>query len=204
MPAPVPVPALSIISVPAAEIVPDKPFSQETGTASWYGNVVHRRNTAGNEVFNRQDYSAAHRTLPLGSTIHVTNLENSKSISVQVTGRGPFMANRLIDLSYGAASELGFAAQGTARVRIEYADKGVGTSRYTILAAQYVEEENAKLLKERLAAKYETITIIPVASGLGMFYRVEVGLYATEEKARLVAGRLTLEGLEPIVIRKDQ
>jgi len=147
--------------------------------------------------------SAAHRTLPLGSMIRVTNLQNNRKVTVRVNDRGPFTKSRVIDLSYGAARELGFAAEGTAQVMIERLDEIPGTTPFTVHAAQYVEKENARFLKERLAPKFEIISIIPGETNLGTLYHVEVGVYATEEKAELVAGRVTQEGLEPVVIRKD-
>lgn len=176
---------------------------RETGVASWYGKEFHGRKTASGEIFDMYGISAAHRILPLGTTIRVTNLDNFKSIKVKVTDRGPFIRNRVLELSYGAARELGFAAQGTARVKIETLEPFHDTALYTVQAAVFADEENAKMLKERLSKKFEVIYIVPFMSNLGTFYRVRVGSYGTEEKAELVAGKLTLEGLEPIAVRKD-
>ena len=174
-----------------------------TGMASWYGKDFHGRRTASGELFDMRGLSAAHRTLPLGSMIRVTNLGNNRNVVVRVTDRGPFIKSRIIDLSYGAARELGFLAEGTARVAIERLDELSGPPSFTVHAAQYVEEENARLLKERLSAKFEIVSILPGATNLGPLYRVEVGVYPTEEKAELVAGRVMQEGLEPVAIRKD-
>ena len=176
---------------------------RQTGVASWYGKDEPRRRTAGGELFTMRGLSAAHRTLPIGSMVRVTNLENSRQVVVRVTDRGPFIKNRIIDLSYDAARELGFLAKGVTQVAIERLDELSGPPSFTVHAAQYVEEENARLLKERLSAKFETIAIIPGATNLGRLYQVEVGVYPTEEKAELVAGRVMQEGLEPVVIRKD-
>jgi rare lipoprotein A len=186
-----------------ASPVPAVPVFRQQGTASWYGKDVHGRRTASGELFDRNSLSAAHRTLPLGSMIRVTNLDNNKSTTVRVNDRGPFIKNRVIDLSYAAARELGFVADGTAQVSIERLDELPGTTPFTVHAAQYVEEENARLLKERLSAKFEVISIIPGETNLGRVYHVEVGVYGTEEKAEIVAGRVAQEGLEPVVIRKD-
>jgi len=177
---------------------------RQKGIASWYGKDFHGRRTATGEPFDKDGLSAAHRTLPLGSMIRVTNLENNRSTTVRVNDRGPFIKSRVIDLSYGAARELGFATEGTAQVVIERLDELPGTTPFTVHAAQYVEEENARFLKYRLSTKFEIISIIPGETNLGTLYHVEVGVYATEEKAELVAGRVTQEGLEPVVIRKDQ
>lgn len=176
---------------------------QETGIASWYGREFHGRKTASGELFDMYALSAAHRTLPLGTVIHVTNLENLKIVQVKVNDRGPFAANRMLELSYGAARELGFTAQGTAQVKLETPDTPREDSPYSVQAAVFAEEESAQLLKDRLSRRFEVIVIVPFETNLGKFYRVRVGSYGTEEKAELIAGKLKLEGLEPVVIRKD-
>ncbi|QEY24975.1 septal ring lytic transglycosylase RlpA family protein [Neisseria animalis] len=94
----------------------------QSGNASWYGPVFHGRKTANGERFNMNAMTAAHRTLPLGSTIKVTNTRNGKSIIVRVNDRGPFHGNRVLDLSKAAAAKLGFLGQGTAHVKIEPAN----------------------------------------------------------------------------------
>lgn len=90
------------------------------GTASWYGSAFHGRRTANGEVFDKNSFVAAHPTLPLPSYVRVTNLSNKRSMVVRVNDRGPFHGRRLIDLSKGAAVALGFQAQGTAKVKVEY------------------------------------------------------------------------------------
>ena len=147
--------------------------------------------------------SAAHRILPLGTVIRVTNLDNYKTTNVRVSDRGPFVRSRIIELSYGAAKELEFVPQGTARVRIETLEPVRGDAVYTVQAAAFVEEENAKMLKERLQRKYETVYISSFESNIGKFYRVRVGAYPGEEKAERIAAKLALDGLEPVVLRKD-
>ena len=147
--------------------------------------------------------SAAHRTLPLGTAILVTNLENHKIITVRVNDRGPFVRNTCIDLSYGAAKELGFVAQGTVSVEIETLEPVHDAGQYTVQAAVFAEVENARTLKDRLSKKFEVISIVPFESNVGTFFRVRVGAYASKEKAELIAGKLAQEGLEPVVVRKD-
>jgi rare lipoprotein A (peptidoglycan hydrolase) len=98
------------------------PFSgmpQKTGTASWYGREFHGRNTASGIRYNMYGLTAAHKTLPLGTKVLVTNLENGKQVVVIITDRGPAGGDRIIDLSYGAARQLGMAKEGLAKVRIE-------------------------------------------------------------------------------------
>ena len=91
------------------------------GLASWYGKRFHGRKTASGERFDMHALTAAHRTLPLGSKVRVTNTANGKSVVVKINDRGPFHdpKRRIIDLSYAAASKLNIVAQGTAPVRVE-------------------------------------------------------------------------------------
>ncbi|MBF0370957.1 MAG: septal ring lytic transglycosylase RlpA family protein [Magnetococcales bacterium] len=91
----------------------------EEGTASWYGKKFHGRPTAIGETYDMYGMTAAHTILPLPSRVRVTNLANGRSVELRVNDRGPFVKNRLIDLSLTAARQLGFAKQGTARVRVE-------------------------------------------------------------------------------------
>lgn len=92
----------------------------KTGRASWYGENFHGRLTANGEVFDQNALSAAHPTLPLPSYVRVTNLENNRSLIVRVNDRGPFVADRLIDLSRRSADMLGYLNKGVARVRVQY------------------------------------------------------------------------------------
>jgi rare lipoprotein A len=91
----------------------------ETGIASWYGEEFAGRPTASGEIFNPNEVSAAHRTLPLPSMVRVTNLENGRALAVRINDRGPFAHGRIIDLSRRAAQLLGVYAKGTAKVRVE-------------------------------------------------------------------------------------
>ena len=88
------------------------------GTASWYGIPFHGRKTANGETYDMNGLTCAHRTLPFGTVLLVTNLGNSKSVTVRVTDRGPFISGRIVDLSRGAASALGMLDTGTARVSL--------------------------------------------------------------------------------------
>lgn len=99
---------------------------QQEGVASWYGEDFHGKATSNKEVYNMQALTAAHKTLPFDTRVRVTNLDNGKSVTVRINDRGPFVDDRVIDLSYGAARELGMVEGGTARVRLEVLDSGTG------------------------------------------------------------------------------
>jgi rare lipoprotein A len=96
----------------------------EYGVSSYYADDFHGKLTANGEVYDMYGITAAHNTLPLNTIIRVTNLENKKSIIVRINDRGPFIKNRILDCSYGAAIKLGFIRKGTARVKIEVIELG--------------------------------------------------------------------------------
>jgi rare lipoprotein A len=191
------------VSVAATTPVMPNEIYRERGVASWYGKELQGKKTGSGEVFDMNGISAAHRTLPFGTMIRVTNLDNSKSIKARINDRGPFIKSRILDLSYGAAKKLGFVEQGTTRVQIETVEPVRGTAQYTVQAASYTEESNAKLLQHRLSRKFEYVAIMMVETNIALFYRVQVGSYASEERAEQIANKLRFEGLESIVIRKD-
>ncbi len=116
------------------------PGYDRVGTASWYGRDFQGLPTANGEVFDRHEVTAAHPTLPLPSIVRVTNLENGRSLTLRVNDRGPFVGNRMIDLSQAAAKKLGYEEQGLARVRVTFlklADDATGTPpRPTVVAAR--------------------------------------------------------------------
>jgi rare lipoprotein A len=98
---------------------PEQPFFTQVGTASWYGGFHQGRKTASGERFNMNDMTAAHRGVKLGTLLRVTNLYNGRTTTVRVNDRGPYVNNRIIDLSAAAARGLGMKQDGLARVRIE-------------------------------------------------------------------------------------
>ena len=106
------------VSPPVARALPPEPRALQTGKASWYGDAHHGRKTASGETFDMNALTAAHRTLPLGTRVLVTNLANGRSIEVRINDRGPVVSDRIIDLSLAAARALGGVGAGVFRVRI--------------------------------------------------------------------------------------
>jgi len=103
---------------------------EQTGIASWYGRQHHGKRTASGEAYDMNSLTAAHRTLPLGTRVRVTNLDNGRSVDVRINDRGPFAANRLIDLSYAAARRLGATGAGVFRVGLKtLADQDTAADR---------------------------------------------------------------------------
>src|SRR4029077_522051 len=94
-------------------------YAGETGMASWYGHPYHGRAAASGEIYDMEQMTAAHRTLPFGAQIRVHNLSNEKTVDVRITDRGPFIDGRIIDLSHAAARSIGMIGPGVAKVRLE-------------------------------------------------------------------------------------
>jgi rare lipoprotein A len=109
-------------------VPPARIGSTETGVASWYGVPYHGRPSASGEIFDMEQLTAAHRSLPFQTWLEVTNLSNGKQVNVRINDRGPFVKGRIIDLSMAAAREIDMVRAGTARVRLKVIDAPVRTS----------------------------------------------------------------------------
>src|SRR5262245_42667871 len=96
-----------------------KTGATQEGVASWYGPGFHGNATSSGEIYDQFDLTAAHRTLPLGTRVAVTHLDSGRTVEVRINDRGPFVDDRIIDLSYAAARQLGLIGPGTGRVRVE-------------------------------------------------------------------------------------
>lgn len=114
-PQPAPPPPAPVVSAPA----PDAPTFTQQGRASWYGNFHQGQKTANGEIYDMNQLTAAHRSLPFGSVVRVTNLQSGQSVKVRINDRGPRIKNRVIDLSASAARQLGMTERGIAQVKIE-------------------------------------------------------------------------------------
>lgn len=178
----------------------------EEGNASWYGPPFHGRRASNGEIYDMYKLTAAHRTLPFETMVRVTNLNNGKSTTVRITDRGPFVENRVIDLSLAAAREIDLVGPGTAPVRLEVLG-GVDLTGgfFTVQVGAFRDHGNAERLRERLNASYSPIFVQQYDSPDGLLYRVRVGKIAGEEAARQFSEQLRgREGFSPFVVRLDQ
>jgi rare lipoprotein A len=172
-------------------------FSQE-GVASWYGRDFHGKKTSSGEIYDMNAMTAAHKTLPLGVYVRVTNRDNGNSIVVKVNDRGPFVKNRVIDLSYAAAKRLGYDAIGTARVHIEALGYSSGapedrgryeepasydSGNYSVQVGAFKDPQNAKRLAEELKRRYGFSEVKSAMVNGELFYRVQAGKYSSLNKA---------------------
>jgi rare lipoprotein A len=152
-----------------------KPIYVETGTASWYGPPYHARKTANGEVFDMNLPSAAHKTLPLNTVVRVTNLANDKSTLLRINDRGPFIGDRVLDLSLGAAKELGIWKTGLGKVKIEVLDapKPLDTGgRWCVQIGAFTDTDEAAKLKSKLMRKYKTAKVIQFSGPTGDWVRI--------------------------------
>jgi rare lipoprotein A len=149
--------------------------------------------------------TAAHRTMAFNTMVRVTNLTNGKSVVVRITDRGPFVENRVIDLSRAAAQAIESIGPGVVPVRLEVVSGNDPFGGYfTVQVGAFREKANADRLRDRLEALYPPATIQQVALDEGTFYRVRVGRILGEETAQRFADDLKArEGFHAMVIRLD-
>lgn len=155
-----------------------------TGNASWYGRKFHGRLTSSGEPFDMYQLTAAHRSLPIPAFARVTNLDNGRSTVVRINDRGPFHDNRIIDLSYAAAVKLGYAALGTARVRVEVLEPG---RNYVLQAGAFSDLNRADQLKSALKSLTGKPTYVVKVSGESL-YRVRLGPVRGRPEAERLKG----------------
>ncbi len=178
----------------------------EEGNASWYGNPFHGRRASNGEVYDMNKLTAAHRTLPFETMVRVTNLNNGKSTTVRITDRGPFVDNRIIDLSQAAAREIESIGPGIVPVRIEVlGNVDVTAGFFTVQVGAFHDRGNAERLRDRLGVSYSPIFIQQYDSPDGAFYRVRVGRISGQQAAQDFGEKLhDAEGFSPMVIRLDE
>jgi rare lipoprotein A len=184
----------TIDGVPYYSLPSEEGFVEE-GIASWYGGRFHGRKTANGEVYDMYEKTAAHKTLPFGTHVKVVNLSNGKEVLVRINDRGPFVKERIIDLSFAAAQDIGMIDPGTTRVRLVALSRKVGTikmgdtykplvevrnfrkGKFTVQVGAFTAEDNAMRLAERLRVLFGHVTITTYVPRNGtIFYRVRVSL----------------------------
>jgi rare lipoprotein A len=176
----------------------------ERGVASWYGPGFHKVQTSTGEPYDMYAMTAAHKTLPLPAYVRVTNLQNGRSVVVRVNDRGPFVGNRIIDLSYTAAAKLDMLRNGTAMVEVRSIDSSPATTATSALAAV------ASAVVPAAQADVPTVQPdAPAAAGTtpgavrsALF--VQAGAFSDPANARRLADKLRGEGYANVFVRDDQ
>jgi rare lipoprotein A len=152
-----------------------KPIYVETGLASWYGPPYHNRKGANGEIYDQNALTAAHRTLPMNSVVRVTNESTRHTVVVRITDRGPFIEDRMIDLSLAAAKAVDVWRPGTATVKIEVLTAPAPIfegGRWCVQIGAFQSQHEARKLKEKLQDRYEDAQVIEFTGPTGEWVRL--------------------------------
>lgn len=191
-----------VISIPADA----KPLSTETGMASWYGAPYHNRTGSNGKVYNMHAMTAAHRTLPLGSIVRVTNLKTGHSALLRITDRGPFVGGRILDLSYAAAKQLDVWQPGVANVKVEVMQTPASMAsggRWAVQIGSFENQKAATDLADHLARRYHTAKVAKFASPVGDWWvRVRV-LNDDRKRAEDLVRETTTTAVAAYLVRLD-
>jgi len=211
-PPPAPAPGAAATPVPtlpstATPTVPEVPESGETGVASWYGQPFHGRASSSGEIYDMEQMTAAHRTLPFGAIVRVHDLDNEKTVDVRINDRGPFVDGRIIDLSHAAARAIEMIGPGTARVRLETLSLPavVGLQQFGVQVGAFRNRDNAERLRQLMETKYGRARMVRRADTPGLWH-VVVGLEPTQVGAGALANRIRGENssvTSALVVRVD-
>lgn len=177
----------------------------ENGVASWYGEPYHGRRAANGEIYDMEQLTAAHRTLPFNTWVRVQNLTNDLTVDVRITDRGPFVGDRIIDLSRAAARQISMIGPGIAQVRLTILQAPeVVPSRdgFGVQVGAFRDQGNAQRLQERMAQIYGSARTVQRADSPGV-WRVVVGGCGTMEQAEQLAVRLRTEFAQCYVVRTE-
>lgn len=180
--------------------VPPVAGMEVVGMASWYGAPHHGRRTASGEVFDMHQLTAAHRTLPFGTRLLVTNRATKQSAEVRVNDRGPFVEGRILDVSYAAGRLLGALGPGVIPVRVRVlslpARPSSGDGPFTVQIGAFTTRARAEALRDAVAGA----TIVPSNVGSETVYRVRVGVYPDRTRAGEAARELATRGYQALVV----
>jgi len=194
----------------------------QMGVASWYGPGFHGKATANGEIFDQNELTAAHRSLPLGSRVMVTNLTNGRSVEVRINDRGPYVGGRAIDLSYAAARTIDMIGPGTVPVRIDVLGatpevpapqpaaafvppptNDFPSTSYAIQVASLTNAGRAEHLRQVLARRFPDTFVSLLEGADGRYYRVRLGPYAMRAVALARAELVNRLGYPTVIMEED-
>lgn len=184
-------------------------------TASWYGPDFHGKPTSSGERYDMYGMTCAHKTYDFGTKLRVTNPDTDRSVEVVVNDRGPFIWGRDLDLSYGAAKEIGLTGKGVGAVKIVYLGRDMRYAKrlpfepvassggLTIQVGSFIEQSNADRLKKGLELKYSDVYITTANVNGQKFFRVRMGEFREYKNAYSVAAKLAYEGYSTIIVSNN-
>ena len=210
-----PVAALSLLALagcstavvttrPPAE--PPATGAEEVGYASWYGSQHQGKRTASGEIYDMNQLTAAHRTLPFGTRVLVTNRDTSQSAEVRVNDRGPFVKGRILDVSYAAARQLGAVGAGIFPVRLRVialpgtrADRPAGDGGFTVQAGAFTSRGRAEALRDTVGG--DAVITESIVAGETL-YGVRIGSFPDRTQATSTARSLATRGFQPLILSR--
>jgi len=170
------------------------------GMASWYGKDFHGKPTSSGEIYDMYQLTCAHNTFPLGTRVMVTHMENGKSVELKVNDRGPFVKDRIIDLSYAAAQLIGMYEKGTAYVKVETIGPVIEqVERFTLQVGSFSDQENAQRVAEQLRKNFDGVYVTTIETQTQTYHRVRVGQFDRREDALGTAEKLSQMGYKVLV-----
>jgi len=180
---------------------PARPSIDERGMASWYGHPHHGRKTANGETFDMHAMTAAHRTLPFGTWLHVENLNNGQSARVRVNDRGPYVGKRILDVSRAAAMALGMLGPGVVPVRLRVVETpAAAPATFSVQVGAFSEEERAVALRQSLSQAGVTADVVRAESAGQVVHRVRTGRFTTRAEADAAAAKFSRDGYSALVV----
>jgi rare lipoprotein A len=206
-----PVPQSAAVPQPKAAPRPAPPLEtptvgqSERGVASWYGHPYHGRHAADGEIYDMETLVAAHRTLPFQTRVRVLNLTNGKTVDVRIIDRGPFINNRIIDLSHLAAQKIEMIGPGIAEVQLTVlsAPTEAGPVYFAVQVGAFAVQTNAERMVREMATAYGAAKLVE-RDGDPKLFRVVAGRAPSEDAARVLAQRIRAErGIPAFVVRLD-
>ena len=174
----------------------------QSGIASWYGQEFHGRPTSNGEIYNMHDLTAAHRTLPFGTVVEITNILNGRTVTVRINDRGPFVGNRIIDLSYAAARMLDMVGPGTIPIRLEVVKEVLPApagQRFAVQVGAFILRDNAEAMAAKLRPDFPDVAVSLFQTEWQTYYRVRIPAGSRREAHRL-ADRLSGLGHNVILL----
>ena len=174
----------------------------QVGVASWYGHPYHGRPTASGEIYDMEQMTAAHRTFPFGTVLRVESQVNQKTTQVRINDRGPFVQDRIIDLSHAAAQAIAMPGIANVHLQVISMPKTRAAEVYAVQIGAFPQRTDAETLRKQMQQKYGTASLV-FRQG-DQTWRVLVGLEPTQESANALAQELDKQAGPAFVVLVDE
>jgi|HubBroStandDraft_5_1064220.scaffolds.fasta_scaffold85310_2 rare lipoprotein A len=187
---------------PASTLSGGKSTADESGVASWYGVPFNGRQTADGEIYDMEALTAAHRTYAFGTVVHVVNTTNGKTIDVRINDRGPFVADRIIDLSHAAAQTIAMPGTTTVNLKVMSVPPGRAVQNFAVQVGSFDKKTEAAGLMSRMQAQYGTAELVFRPGD--RTWRVLVGMFPSTEAADALAKQIEPQVGPAFTVALDQ